>query len=193
MQHQRTRQQTMGSRDRRNNNAQANLPIPSSGRTRQGWGDGLGIHPSVGSGDSARAVEAAANAQNCTWVMELTAATLAALHPTCSELATDKTESTSTGTSTLLSKQQWIQSWVEGGWATHGSDLGPPETQFGSKCTTGSVRTTMPTNVYAKFRLHCHSAIHRAAVGLAFLTKTATEEECGEAQARRGKFYRSMR
>mmetsp|Transcript_1819 Transcript_1819/g.2182 ORF Transcript_1819/g.2182 Transcript_1819/m.2182 type:complete len:402 (-) Transcript_1819:200-1405(-) len=143
--------------------------------------------------DAPRDVEAAANAQNCTWVTELTAATLVALHPTLAELAMDKKESSGT----LLSKQQWIQSWVSGGWATHGSDLGPPEAQFGQKCTTGSLLSTgsdNDANIYAKFRLPCHPAIHRAAVGLAFLTNMEDgEEECREVLARRGAVYRSMR
>eukprot|EP00593_Proboscia_inermis_P002390 CAMPEP_0171296784 /NCGR_PEP_ID=MMETSP0816-20121228/5506_1 /TAXON_ID=420281 /ORGANISM="Proboscia inermis, Strain CCAP1064/1" /LENGTH=405 /DNA_ID=CAMNT_0011770537 /DNA_START=90 /DNA_END=1307 /DNA_ORIENTATION=+ len=146
-------------------------------------------------GDAPRAVEAAANAQNRTWVTDLTAATLVALHPTLSELAMDKKESSSG--STLISKQQWVQSWVSGGWATHGSDLGPPEAQFGQKCTTGSLLSTgsdNDANIYAKFRLPCHPAIHRAAVGLAFLTNMEDgEEECREALARRGAVFRSMR
>mmetsp|Transcript_46278 Transcript_46278/g.54086 ORF Transcript_46278/g.54086 Transcript_46278/m.54086 type:complete len:276 (-) Transcript_46278:62-889(-) len=140
------------------------------------------------------AVEAAAKAQNCTWATELTAATLVDLHPTLAELATDKKELSSV----VQSKQRWIQSWVAGGWATHGSDLAPPEAQFRSRCTTGSLLSTgsdNDANIYAKFRLPCHPAIHRAAVGLAFLTNMGEkgEEECRKALARRGAVYRSMR
>mmetsp|Transcript_7609 Transcript_7609/g.18972 ORF Transcript_7609/g.18972 Transcript_7609/m.18972 type:complete len:400 (+) Transcript_7609:110-1309(+) len=135
---------------------------------------------------SDRAMEAASGARNLTWATDLTAATLVALHPTEEELA---------GSAAAKSKQEWIQSWRAGGWATDGSDLGPPEANFGSKDVIGSLLATGTDNdhnIYAKFRMPCHPVLLRASLGLGVLTG-CTEDQAREALTARGFTYRSMR
>jgi SET domain len=83
----------------------------------------------------------------------------------------------------------------EGGWGTHGADLGPPDVQWGAKSVTGSLLATGSDNdhnVYAKFRFPCHPVVFRAGKGLALLTG-AKESEAREALQCRGRNYRSMR
>lgn len=126
-----------------------------------------------------RAMEAAANAKNFSWVVDLTAATLAALHPT------DDND--------VL--QPWVSSWKDGGWATQSSDLGPPDANFGPKAVTGSLLATGSDNdhnIYAKFRMPCHPVVFRASRGLAMLTG-CNEDEALDALTCRGRHYRSMR
>ena len=133
-----------------------------------------------------RAIEAAANANNISWATELTAAAIVALHPEEGDPADQ---------SIVAAKQSWVSSWQAGGWATDVADLGSPDAQFGPKSVTGSLLSTGSDNdhnVYAKFRFPCHPVIHRASIGLAFLTK-ADEDDCREALILRGKTYRSMR
>ena len=133
-----------------------------------------------------RAIEAAANANNISWATELTAAAIVALHPEGNDAADP---------SIVAAKQSWVSSWQAGGWATNVDDLGSPDSQFGPKSVTGSLLSTGSDNdhnVYAKFRFPCHPVIHRASIGLAFLTK-ADEDDCREALILRGKMYRSMR
>ena len=132
-----------------------------------------------------RAIEAAANANNISWATELTAAAIVALHPEEGDPADQ---------SIVAAKQSWVSSWQAGGWATDVADLGSPDAQFGPKSVTGSLLSTGSDNdhnVYAKFRFPCHPVIHRASIGLAFLTK-ADEDDCREALILRGKTYRSM-
>jgi len=125
-----------------------------------------------------RAMEAAANAKNFSWAVDLTAAALAALHP-----------------SDDVRLQPWVASWRDGGWATNSSDLGPPDANFGPKAVTGSLLATGSDNdhnIYAKFRMPCHPSVFRAARGLAILTG-CTEQEGLDALTCRGRHYRSMR
>lgn len=133
-----------------------------------------------------RAMEAASGARNLTWATDLTAATLVTLHPTEEELADSPT---------AKSKQEWIQSWRAGGWATDGADLGPPDVNFGSKDVIGSLLSTGTDNdhnIYAKFRMPCHPVLLRASLGLGVLTG-CTEDQAREALTARGFTYRSMR
>lgn len=126
------------------------------------------------------ALEASAKATFFSWAADLTAATLVTLHPNNN----DDNE-----------KQNWVKSWVSGGWATDAADLGPPDVDWGSKCCTGSLLSTGSDNdkeVYAKFRFPCHPVVYRAGSGLALLTG-AEEKDCLDALALRGKTYRSMR
>ena len=133
-----------------------------------------------------RAIEAAANANEITWATELTAAAIVALHPE----ADDNDDG-----SISSAKQSWVSSWQAGGWATDASDLGKPDAQFGPKFVTGNLLATgsdLDKEIYAKFRMPCHPVVHRARIGLAFLTK-AEEDNCRDALMLRGKTYRSMR
>ena len=133
-----------------------------------------------------RAIEAASNANNISFLTDLTAAAIVALHPLDDDAADP---------SIIAAKQFWVSSWQAGGWATNVDDLGSPDSQFGPKSVTGSLLSTGSDNdhnVYAKFRFPCHPVIHRASIGLAFLTK-ADEDDCREALILRGKTYRSMR
>ena len=134
-----------------------------------------------------RAIEAASNANSISWATELTAAAIVALHPEGEDAGADP--------SIVAAKQSWVSSWQAGGWATNVDDLGSPDSQFGPKSVTGSLLSTGSDNdhnVYAKFRFPCHPVIHRASIGLAFLTN-ADEDDCREALILRGKTYRSMR
>ena len=133
-----------------------------------------------------RAIEAAANANEITWATELTAAGIVALHPEADDNADE---------GIAAAKQSWVSSWQAGGWATDASDLGTPDAQFGPKFVTGNLLATgsdLDKEIYAKFRMPCHPVVHRASIGLTFLTK-AEEDDCREALMLRGKTYRSMR
>jgi len=132
-------------------------------------------------------MEAAAEAKAFSWAVDLTAAVLVALHPTENDRDDDLASTATT--------RGWITGWKEGGWATRGADLGPPEAKFGPSCVTGSLLSTGSDNdhnVFAKFRLPSHPVIHRASIGLALLTG-AEEDECLDALVCRGKAYRGMR
>merc|ERR1712224_55178 len=144
-----------------------------------------------------RAIETAAQARNLTWATDLTAVVLAAMHPTEDELLESCAASDTTPEEfdTVVTKRDWIRSWVEGGWATDGADLGPPDVNFGSKDVTGSLLSTGTDNdhnIYAKFRMPCHPCLLRASIGLGVLTK-CTEDDAREALTARGFTYRSMR
>ena len=160
-----------------------------------------------------RAIEAAAQARNLSWVTDLTAATLVALHPTREELlasaaSTEQQQqqqqqqqnTTATATNTPIvdvvrAKQDWIASWTAGGWATNGSDLGPSDVNFGSKDVTGSLMATgsdLDHEIYAKFRMPCHPCLFRASRGLQVLTN-CTEEAARHTLTSRGFTYRSLR
>lgn len=132
---------------------------------------------------SPRIIDAVASARNITWATELTAVTLAALHPTEEDVVNDNVDS-------LQIKQAWIQSWKTGGWGS-AEDLGPDIAGdvVGTLLTTGSDNDH---NIYAKFRMPCHPALMKASFGLEFLTK-CTEEEARAALTQRGFTYRSMR
>jgi len=134
---------------------------------------------------SPRIIDAVASARNITWATELTAVTLAALHPTEEEVASGSTDSDS-----MKIKQDWIQSWKSGGWGSV-DDLGPDIAGdvVGTLLTTGSDNDH---NIYAKFRMPCHPALMKASFGLEFLTK-CTEKEARAALTQRGFTYRSMR
>jgi len=136
---------------------------------------------------STRAVEAATNAKNCSWAVDLTAAALVALHPEVDATPLEGAEK---------AKQEWVQGWVAGGWATDGADLGSEEEDWGPKCVTGSLLATgsdNDVNVYAKFRFPCHPVLHRASLGLALLTGSDDSEISLEALSNRGRTYRAMR
>eukprot|EP00957_Ditylum_brightwellii_P081234 6179538-Ditylum_brightwellii.AAC.1 len=125
-----------------------------------------------------RAIKAASEAKNFSWALDLTAATLAALHPIEGE---------------GVEKQSWVSSWADGGWATNGEDLG--DSKWGADGVTGCLMSTGSDNdhnIYAKFRMPCHPAVFRSSVGLALLTKS-TDQEALDALTFRGKVYRSMR
>lgn len=143
-----------------------------------------------------RAMEAASTGRNLTWATDLTAATLAALHPTEEEIATASSSKEGGDVADAVqAKKEWIQSWHAGGWGTDGADLGPPEANFGLKDVTGSLLATGSDNdhnVYAKFRMPCHPVILRASLGLELLTKD-TADKARNALAARGFTYRSMR
>jgi len=126
---------------------------------------------------SPRIIDAVAEARNITWATELTAVTLAALHPTDED-------------DVQKIKKAWIQSWKTGGWGSD-TDLGPDIAGdvVGTLLTTGSDNDH---NIYAKFRMPCHPALLKASMGLNFLTK-CTEEEARNALTARGFTYRSMR
>jgi hypothetical protein len=136
-----------------------------------------------------RALEAAANAKNCSWAVDLTAAAVVALHPV--------EDNTIPLEAAEKAKHEWLQGWVAGGWATDGSDLGSPEEDWGPKCVTGSLLATgsdNDANVYAKFRFPCHPVLHRASLGLALLTGSSdSNSACLEALTNRGRTYRAMR
>jgi len=135
---------------------------------------------------SPRIIDAVAAARNITWATELTAVTLAALHPTEEEVASSSNDDADV----MQIKQAWIQSWKAGGWGS-AADLGPDIAGdvVGTLLTTGSDNDH---NVYAKFRMPCHPALMKASFGLEFLTK-CTEEEARAALTTRGFTYRSMR
>jgi hypothetical protein len=135
---------------------------------------------------SPRVIDAVASARNITWATELTAVTLAALHPTEEEIEL----SSSKDKDAMQIKQAWIQSWKSGGWGS-AEDLGPDIAGdvVGTLLTTGSDNDH---NIYAKFRMPCHPALMKASFGLEFLTK-CTEEEARAALTQRGFTYRSMR
>eukprot|EP00986_Skeletonema_menzelii_P021316 scaffold34051_cov160-Skeletonema_menzelii.AAC.2 len=134
---------------------------------------------------SPRVIDVVAAARNITWATELTAVTLAALHPTEEEIA-----SSSNDNDVMHIKQAWIQSWKSGGWGS-ADDLGPDIAGdvVGTLIATGSDNDH---NIYAKFRMPCHPALMKASFGLEFLTK-CTEEEARAALIQRGFTYRSMR
>lgn len=148
---------------------------------------------------SSKAVEAAAEAKEFSWATDLTAATLAALHPTTSTDDLDETTK-----NYAVAKQSWIANllcWNNsnkssgGGWATDSADLGPPEAEWGPSCVTGSLMATGSDNdhnIYAKFRFPCHPVVHRAALGLAMLTG-ADEVVARDALYCRGRAFRAMR
>lgn len=125
-------------------------------------------------------VEAISNSRNTTWATELTAITLASLHPS-DDITNNKMAKV---------KQQWISSWTKGGWGSD-SDLGPDISSdcIGTLLATG---TDNDKNIYAKFRMPAHPAIFKAAMGLSLLTK-CTEAESLKALTARGFTYRSMR
>jgi len=124
-------------------------------------------------------VDAVADANNITWATELTAVTLASLHPTADEEQTDTI------------KKQWIQSWQTGGWGTP-SDLGPDISNDIVGPTILTTGSDNDHNIYAKFRMPCHPALFKASMGLELLTK-CTQEQAREALYARGFTYRSMR
>ncbi|KAL9189325.1 hypothetical protein ACHAXT_011815 [Thalassiosira profunda] len=127
-----------------------------------------------------RAHEAVSHARNNTWATDLTAATLAALHPTEDELSAPGAQA----------KQAWIASWLAGGWGS-ATDLGADifADVVGTLLATGSDNDE---NIYAKFRMPCHPATFKASMGLEFLTKCSAEE-ARRSLAARGFAYRSMR
>ncbi|OEU08639.1 hypothetical protein FRACYDRAFT_249533 [Fragilariopsis cylindrus CCMP1102] len=138
-----------------------------------------------------RAIEAASTANVLSWVTDITAATLVALHPSID----DNDDDNDSTTTTKKSRIDFIQSWIHGGWATQGDDLGPPESNFGPKHVTGSLMSTGSDNdhnIYAKFRMPCHPVIHRASLGLIVLTG-CTEEQARSQLSLRGSTYRSLR
>ena len=128
---------------------------------------------------SPRVVDAVSEARNITWATQLTAVTLAALHPVEEEIVAGSEI-----------KQAWIQSWKSGGWGS-AADLGPDiaDDVVGTLIATGS---DLDHEVYRKFRMPCHPALMKASMGLNFLTQ-CTEEEAREALTERGFTYRSMR
>jgi hypothetical protein len=139
-----------------------------------------------------RAAEAASNAKEFSWVVDLTAAALAALFP--------QSEDGNNNEQHVIGKQSWITSWKTGGWATDGADLGPPDVQWGQKSVTGSLLATgsdNDANVYSKFNFPCHPVVHRASLGLALLTGAGDDDDDGdlarEALLCRGRNYRSLR
>ena len=135
-----------------------------------------------------RAIEASAAARDLSWATELTAAAVAALHPSSAKLEGSEGEFAD-------AKRRWVGGWESGGWGTNGADLGPPEADWGSKCVTGSLLATGSDNdhnIYAKFRFPCHPVVHRAALGLALLTG-ADEGDSLSALRCRGEAYRAMR
>lgn len=139
-------------------------------------------------GTPMRAVEVASRANEpFSWAGDLTAVALAALHPTDDELASSAVD--------VAAKRDWLARWDAGGWATNPSDLGPPETDWGPKCVTGTLMATGSDNdhnIYAKFRFPCHPVLHRAGLGLALLTGCEGEEALAGLTCR-GRVYRSMR
>jgi hypothetical protein len=139
-----------------------------------------------------RAAEAASNAKEFSWAVDLTAAALAALSPQ-SEDGNDNNNNEQH----LVGKQSWITSWKTGGWATDGADLGPPDVQWGQKSVTGSLLATgsdNDANVYSKFNFPCHPVVHRASLGLALLTGGTDDGDFArEALQCRGRTYRSLR
>lgn len=139
---------------------------------------------------SPRIIDAVAEARNITWATELTAVTLAALHPTEEEIIALSGKSTNDAIINVQQvKKAWIQSWKSGGWGSE-TDLGDIAGDVvGTLITTGSDNDH---NIYAKFRMPCHPAIMKASLGLELLTK-CTEEEARNALTARGFTYRSMR
>jgi hypothetical protein len=145
---------------------------------------------------SPKAVEAAAEAKEFSWATDLTAATLAALHPTTTA-TTDDDDDDETTKNYAMAKQSWIANILVGGggWATDSADLGPPEAEWGPSCVTGSLMATGSDNdhnIYAKFRFPCHPVVHRAAIGLAMLTGV-DEDVARDALYCRGRAFRAMR
>jgi len=131
---------------------------------------------------SAAALEAAANAKSLSWITDLTAVALAEV----SSLDDNNTNN---------NKASWINSWIDGGWATNSADLGPEDTPWGPKCVTGSLLSTgsdNDKNIFAKFRMPCHPVLLRASAGLALLTG-CSEDDARMALTNRGTQYRSMR
>jgi hypothetical protein len=139
-----------------------------------------------------RAIEAASNANKpLSWVTDITASTLVALHP----LPEDDGIDIDNAKQAEEAKIKLINSWIHGGWATQGDDLGPPESNFGPKHVTGSLISTGSDNdynIYAKFRMPCHPVIHRASLGLLVLTG-CTEINARNELCLRGSTYRSLR
>jgi len=92
-------------------------------------------------------------------------------------------------------QRAWVKGWDTGGWATDSADLGADNVRFGAMDVLGSLLSTgsdLDHEIYKKFGLKCHPVVHRAAKGLAMLTK------CDESAARaslscRGRAYRAMR
>lgn len=133
-----------------------------------------------------RAAEAASDAKEFSWALDLTAAALAALFPQSED-----------GNNNHNGKKSWIASWKTGGWATDGADLGPPDVQWGQKSVTGSLLATgsdNDANIYSKFNFPCHPVVHRASLGLALLTGVDDDGDLArEALLCRGRTYRSLR
>ena len=138
---------------------------------------------------SPRAIEAISNARNITWATELTAVTLASLHPTEDEIIAAASSSNKEYNPSQI-KQELIKSWKTGGWG-NSDDLGPDISSdcVGTLLATGSDNDK---NVFAKFRMPAHPAIFKASMGLGLLTKCA-EDDAREALTARGFTYRSMR
>jgi hypothetical protein len=134
-----------------------------------------------------RAAAAAAEANEFSWAADLTAAALVVRYPDADDNQDDTT-------AVVLGKKTWVEGWTDGGWATNGADLGPPDVPWGAKSVTGSLLATGSDNdhnIYAKFRFPCHPVIHRASLGLTVLTG-ANEDVTREALSCRGRNYRSM-
>lgn len=127
-----------------------------------------------------RAMEAASSGRNSTWATDLTAATLAALHPTEEERD-----------DIVQTKKEWIQSWQAGGWATLNSDLGDEIAGDVLGCLL-AMGSDNDKNIYAKFRMPCHPVLLKASMGLEVLTGCTADEARGALTAR-GFTYRSMR
>mmetsp|Transcript_20120 Transcript_20120/g.43683 ORF Transcript_20120/g.43683 Transcript_20120/m.43683 type:complete len:386 (-) Transcript_20120:139-1296(-) len=132
-----------------------------------------------------RAMEAISTGRNLTWATDLTAATLAALHPTEEEIAA------SSASDVVQAKKEWIQSWQTGGWGTSRADLGPEIAGDVLGCLL-AMGSDNDKNVFAKFRMPCHPVLLKASMGLEVLTK-CTEDEARDALTARGFTYRSMR
>lgn len=130
-----------------------------------------------------RAREAVTASRTATWATALTAATLAAWHPT-------EEEARLADGGAVRAKREWIASWGAGGWG-RADDLGEDIAGdvAGTLLATGSDNDH---NIYAKFRMPCHPAVFKASKGLEFLTK-CTEEESRAALTARGSAYRSMK
>ena len=128
------------------------------------------------------ALAASERACDPSWATRLTAAALLAVHAPGDDDAS-------------AAKQAWISSWVAGGWATDGADLGAEDVRWGPRDVTGSLLATgsdNDANIYAKFRFPCHPVVHRAGLGLAALTGADKSAALGALIAR-GFAYRSMR
>lgn len=141
-----------------------------------------------------RAMEAASDARNFTWATGLTAATLAALHPTEEEIiASSGSGSGNDNFNVVRAKQEWIRSWESGGWGTSLADLGPQISEDVRGCLL-AMGSDNDENIYAKFRMPCHPVILKASMGLEAITnKKCTADEAREALTARGFTYRSMR
>lgn len=140
-----------------------------------------------------RAMEAASTGRNLTWATDLTAATLAALHPTEEEIAASIASSSKSDNNydAVQAKKEWIQSWQAGGWGTSNSDLGSEISGDVLGCLL-AMGSDNDENIFAKFRMPCHPVLLKASLGLEVLT-TCTVDEAREALTARGFTYRSMR